>query len=78
MSDNEEERRMKARLDRPMKMFYKRKLSTRQKELPRGDLTIDDVPNPSTLSDGSDEDMEDDTYIRSPQAISQWIDWAYL
>jgi hypothetical protein len=73
MSDNEEERRIKVRLDCPMKNFYKRKLTTRRKELPRGDLTIDDVPNTSTLSDSSDEDMEDDTYIPSPWAPTHGI-----
>ena len=68
MSDNEEERRVKARLDRPMKNFYKKKLITRRKELPRGDLTIVDAPNPNTSSNSSDEDVEDETYIPSPRA----------
>jgi hypothetical protein len=69
MSDNEEERRVKARLDRPMKNFYTRKLTTRRKELPREDLIVEDVLIPNTSSDSSDDDVEDDTYMPSPRVI---------
>jgi hypothetical protein len=48
MSDNEEERRVKARLDRQMGQFYKRKRTVSQKDMPKGIMTIDDVPSPNT------------------------------
>jgi hypothetical protein len=67
MSDSEDERRVKARFDRPVKTFHKRKLTSSRKELPRGDMSIDDVPNPNTSSNSSDEDVEDETYIPSPR-----------
>jgi hypothetical protein len=68
MSGSEDERRVKARFDRPVKTFHKRKLTSSRKELPRGDMTIDDVHNPNTSRNSSDEDVEDETYIPSPRA----------
>ena len=68
MSGSEDERHVKARFDHPVKTFHKRKLTSSRKELPRGDMSIDDVPNPNTSRNSSDEDVEDETYIPSPRA----------
>jgi hypothetical protein len=69
MSDNEEERRLKARHD--VTQYYQRrsfKRTVSRQDLPRGGMTISDVPNPNSSSDSSDDDVEDDTYIPSPWA----------
>jgi hypothetical protein len=70
MSDNEEERRVKARHD--VTRYYQRrsyKRTVTRQDLPRGDMTISDVPNPNISPSGSsDDDVEDDTYIPSPRA----------
>jgi hypothetical protein len=74
MSYYEEERRVKARLGRDVSKFYQRRSFKRtmsQKELPKGDLIIGDMPNPNSSSDSSDDDVEDDTYIPSSRAHSQ-------
>jgi hypothetical protein len=68
MLDNEE-RRVKARHD--VTQFYQRRTYKRimsQQDLLRGDMTISDVPIPNSPSDSSDDDVENDTYIPSPQA----------
>jgi hypothetical protein len=53
------ERRVKAR--HKITQFYERR------RLPRGDMTIGDDPNPNDNC-SSDEDVEDETYVPSPQA----------
>jgi hypothetical protein len=65
MSDNEE-RRVKARHD--MTQFYQRKKDVSRREMPRGVMTISGDPNPDNSSSNSDDDIEDDTYVPSPQA----------
>jgi hypothetical protein len=69
MSDHEEEMRVKARHD--VTQFYKRrgvKRTTSRQDLPRGDMKISGDPNPSANSSSEDDDVEDDTYMTSPQA----------
>jgi hypothetical protein len=73
MLDDEIERHVKARLDHggsSLKTYVRqgRKSTVKQKEMPSGDFTVDDVPSPNTSSDTSNEDVEDDTYIPSPWA----------
>jgi hypothetical protein len=68
MSDHEEERWVKARHD--VTQFYqwrgiKRTIS--RQDLPRGDMTISGDPNPSANSSSEDDNVEDDTYMPSPQ-----------
>jgi hypothetical protein len=63
MSDNEE-RRVKARYD--VTQFYQRRKVVLRKEMPRGDMTISDDPNPDNSSSSSDDDIEYDTYVPSP------------
>jgi hypothetical protein len=73
MLDHEEERRVTARHEREVNQYYQRrsfKRTVSQKELPRGDLTIRDVPNPISSLDITGDDVEDDTYILSPRAHS--------
>jgi hypothetical protein len=38
-----------------------------RQDLPRGDMTVNDVRNPNSSSDSSDDDVEDDTDIPSPR-----------
>jgi hypothetical protein len=63
MSDNEE-RRVKDRYD--VTQFYQRRKVVLRKEMPRGDMTISDDPNPDNSSSSSDDDIEYDTYVPSP------------
>jgi hypothetical protein len=63
MSDNEE-RRVKDRYD--VTQFYQRRKVVSRKEMPRGDMTISDDPNPDNSSSSSDDDIEDNTYVPSP------------
>jgi hypothetical protein len=68
MSDHEEERRVKIMHD--VTQFYQQrgiKRTTSQQDLPRGDMTIsgDIIPNANS---SSDNDVEDETYVSSPQA----------
>jgi hypothetical protein len=65
MSDNEE-RRVKTRHD--VTQFYQRKKDVSRKEMPRGVMTISGDPNPDNSSSSSNDDIEDDTYVPSPQA----------
>jgi hypothetical protein len=38
-----------------------------RRELPRGDMTIEENPSPTREEEGSeDDDVEDDTYVPSP------------
>jgi hypothetical protein len=72
MSNNEEERRVKARLYREMSQHYHRrpykKIVTR-KELSRANLTIEGAHNSAREEESSyDDDVEDKTYIPSPRA----------
>jgi hypothetical protein len=68
-SDNEEERRMKARHN--VKQFYQRHPSKRtmsRNELPQAEMTIE-TQNPAREDASSDEDdVEDETYLPSPRA----------
>jgi hypothetical protein len=69
MSDNEEERWVKVRLDQNVTQNYQRrqfKRIMRRQELPRGDMTFSDVPYPNSSSNSSDDDIEVDTCIPSP------------
>jgi hypothetical protein len=63
MSDNEE-RRVKDRYD--VTQFYQRRKVVLRKEMPGGDMTISDDPNPDNSSSSSDDDIEYDTYVPSP------------
>jgi hypothetical protein len=67
MSDNKE-RRVKA-MHEVMQYYQRRsfKRTTSRHNLPRGDMTISNVPNPDSSNSCSDDDVEDDTYIPSPQ-----------
>jgi hypothetical protein len=65
MLDNEE-RRVKARHD--VTQFYQRKKDVSRREMPRGVMTISGDPNPDNSFSGSDDDIEDDTYVPSPRA----------
>jgi hypothetical protein len=72
MSNNEEERRVKARLYREMNQHYHRrpykKIVTR-KELSRANLTIEGAHNSAREEESLyDDDVEDKTYIPSPRA----------
>jgi hypothetical protein len=67
MSDNEEERRVKARHD--VTQYYQRrsvKRTTSQQQLPRGDMLINGAPD-SNANSSSDDDVEDETYMPSPR-----------
>jgi hypothetical protein len=65
MSDNEE-RRVKAR--HGVTQFYQRRKDVSRIEMPRGVMTISGDPNPDNSSSSSDDDIENDTYVPSPQA----------
>jgi hypothetical protein len=65
MLDNEE-RRVKARHD--VTQFYQRRKVVSRKEMPRGYMTISGDPSPNNSYSSSDDDIEDDTYVPSPQA----------
>jgi hypothetical protein len=66
MSDDED-RRVKARHD--VTQFYQRRKNVSRRELPQGDMTIEENPSPTREEEGSeDDDVEDDTYVPSPQA----------
>jgi hypothetical protein len=67
MSDNEEQRRVKARHD--VTQFYQRKKVVSRRELPRADITIEENPSPNREVERSkDEDVEDETYMPSRRA----------
>jgi hypothetical protein len=67
MSDNEEERRVKARHD-VTQICQRRKIVSRR-ELPRADMTIEGDPSPAREEESSeDDDVEDDTNVPSPRA----------
>jgi hypothetical protein len=70
MSDNEEERRVKGRHD--VTQFYQRHPSQRtmsRQELPRADMSIENQPSAAREDERSeDDDVEEDTYMPSPQA----------
>jgi hypothetical protein len=68
MLDNKE-RRVKARHD--VTQYYHRRSFKRTmsgQNLPRGDMTVSNVPNPNSSNNSSDDDVKDDTYIPLPQA----------
>jgi hypothetical protein len=65
MPDNEE-RRVKTRHD--VTQIYQRKKDVSRKEMPRGVMTISGDPNPDNSSSSSNDDIEDATYVPSPQA----------
>jgi hypothetical protein len=65
MSDNEEQRRVKARHD--MTQFYQRRKIVSRRQLPRADMIIEDNPSPDREEESlEDDDVEDDTYMPSP------------
>jgi hypothetical protein len=69
MADNEE-RRVKSRHD--VTQYYQRrgvKRTTSWQDLPRGDMTINDDADPNA-NISSDDDVEDEAYVPSPQAHS--------
>jgi hypothetical protein len=67
MSDNEEERRVKARHD--VTQFYQRRKIMSRRELPWVDMTIEENPSPAREEESSEDDnVKDDTYMPSPQA----------
>jgi hypothetical protein len=80
MSDHEEERWVKARHD--VTQFYQRrgvKRSTSRQDLPRGDMTISDDPNPNANNSPKDDDVEDDTHISHlPRLVLMVKDWQVL
>jgi hypothetical protein len=60
MSDNEEERRVKARHD--VTHFFQRRKLVSRRELPRADMTIEGEPSVAREEERSeDDDVEDDT-----------------
>jgi hypothetical protein len=66
MSDNEEERRVKARHD--VTQFYERKKVVSRRNLPQDDMTVEENPSPAREVESSeDEDVEDETYMPSPR-----------
>jgi hypothetical protein len=69
MSDNEEERRVKARHD--VAQFYQRHPSKRtvsRRELPRADTTIETQSPAREEASSAEDDVEDETYLPSPRA----------
>jgi hypothetical protein len=66
MSDNGEERRVKARHD--VTQFYQRRKLASRRELPRGDMTIENLSPAREEERSEDDDVEDDTYVHSPWA----------
>jgi hypothetical protein len=64
MSDNGEERRVKARHD--VTQFYQRRKLASRRELPRGDMTIENLSPAREEERSEDDDVEDDTYVHSP------------
>jgi hypothetical protein len=72
MSDNEEKRLVKARLDREMSQHYHRrsyKKIVSRKALPRADMTIVGAQSSHGEEERLDEDVEDETYVPSPMAL---------
>jgi hypothetical protein len=68
MSDHEE-RRVKARHE--VTQYYQRrgdKRTSSRQDMPRGDITISGDPSASNSNSGSDDDIEDESYVSSPQA----------
>jgi hypothetical protein len=64
-----EERRVKSRHE--VTQYYKRrgvKRTSTHQDLPRGDMTISGDPSPSNSNSGSDDDIEDESYVPSPRA----------
>jgi hypothetical protein len=73
MSDNEEKRRVKARLDHEMSQHYYRrsyKKTVSRKALPRADMTSEGAQSSHGEVESSDEDVEDEIYVPSPRAPS--------
>jgi hypothetical protein len=68
MSDNEEIR-VKVRHD--VAQFYQREMDVSRREMPRGVMTISGDPNP----DNSDDDIEDNTYVPSPELVLMEKGW---
>jgi hypothetical protein len=67
MSDNEEERRVKARHD--LTQYYQRRKVVSTRELPRADMTVEDEPSVAREKESSeDDDVLDETDVPSPQA----------
>jgi hypothetical protein len=72
MSNNEEERWVKARLDRDMNQHYHRiscKKTMSRKELSRAGMTIEGAQVSHGEEESSDEDVEDETHVSSPRAL---------
>jgi hypothetical protein len=68
MSDNEEEKRVKAR--HVVTQFYQRRSvmgTISRQQLPRGDMSVSGAPD-SNANNSSDDDVEDETYMPSPRA----------
>jgi hypothetical protein len=68
MSDNEEEKRVKAR--HVVTQFYQRRSvmgTISRQQLPRGDMLVSGAPD-SNANNSSDDDVEDETYMPSPRA----------
>jgi hypothetical protein len=72
MLDNKE-RIVKASHD--MTQFYQRKKDVSRREMPRGVMTISGDPNPNNCSSSSDDDIEDDTYMPSPELVLMEKGW---
>jgi hypothetical protein len=74
MSDNEEERRVKASHD--VTQTYQRrpfKKTVSRRELPRTDMIIEDAHGSVREEESSDDDdVENDTYIPSPRSSTHW------
>jgi hypothetical protein len=67
MSDNEEERRVKARHD--LTQYYQRRKVVSTRELPRADMTVEDELSVAREKECSeDDDVLDETYVPSPRA----------
>jgi hypothetical protein len=73
MSNNEEKRLIKARLDREMSQHYHRrsyKKTVSRKAQPRADMTIVGAQSSHGEEESSDEDVEDETCVPSPTTPS--------
>jgi hypothetical protein len=68
MSDHEEERWVKGRHD--VTQFYQRrsvKQTSGRQQLPRGDMSVSGDPSPDNSNSSSEDEVEDETYVTSPQ-----------
>jgi hypothetical protein len=71
MSDNEEERRVKARLYRDVSQYYQRrsyKKTVSRKDLMRANMTIESAHESTGEEESSDKGIEDETNTSSPRA----------